>query len=418
MTSGAGATVAYDSMNRVVAATEFSGGTEYYGYAPDNKRIMRLATNGTMEITLYGALGEKLQVYNAYLMDDTQNGVWAIVNPVRTSVWFAGKLVSENGLAVNQDRLGTNRAGGRYYPYGEGIGTGGVPTTAGSNTVAFATYTRDSWTGLDYADQRFYASSYGRFLTPDPSNSTPTSPSNPRAPQSWNRFSYVTGDPVNQMDPAGTDGCSGDGSCSDCVDNPFAPECSNSGSGDDPPSAPTVPTCNAPGAILDLAALLGPDSTAACVFGESNVAYQFQTPLSSFSQLLGGSSLLPQLAGAAAGAAGTWETVIIGGQAISWEVVVAGLAAPEVVITVAAVAGAIALYDLIQSRRLYTAVASCSVHQDGTPDHASVGRVTGTGQGVSRQAAVSSAFSAAQANVFAQFGVGFHAQHCSYQVSR
>jgi len=168
MTSGAGATLTYDSMNRVVAATEFSGGTEYYGYAPDNKRIMRLATNGTMEITLYGALGEKLQVYNAYLMDDTQNGVWAIVNPVRTSVWFAGKLVSENGLAVNQDRLGTNRAGGRYYPYGEGIGTGGVPTTAGSNTVAFATYTRDSWTGLDYADQRFYASSYGRYATVDP----------------------------------------------------------------------------------------------------------------------------------------------------------------------------------------------------------------------------------------------------------
>jgi hypothetical protein len=30
------------------------------------------------------------------------------------------------------------------------------------------TYNRDSFTGLDYADQRFYASSYGRFNSPDP----------------------------------------------------------------------------------------------------------------------------------------------------------------------------------------------------------------------------------------------------------
>src|SRR5580658_3617651 len=42
MTSGAGATFAYDVANRVSSATEVSGGTEYYYYAPGNKRIYRL----------------------------------------------------------------------------------------------------------------------------------------------------------------------------------------------------------------------------------------------------------------------------------------------------------------------------------------------------------------------------------------
>ena len=61
------------------------------------------------------------------------------------------------------DRLGTNRAGGaRFYPYGDEI-----TSTAGDRTK-FGTYNRDSFTGLDYADQRMYASGYGRFATADP----------------------------------------------------------------------------------------------------------------------------------------------------------------------------------------------------------------------------------------------------------
>jgi len=61
------------------------------------------------------------------------------------------------GTAVFADRLGTNRVfGARFYPYGDEITS---PQTS-SDRVKFATYTRDSFTGLDYADQRFYASSF------------------------------------------------------------------------------------------------------------------------------------------------------------------------------------------------------------------------------------------------------------------
>ena len=41
-------------------------------------------------------------------------------------------------------------------------------TSASNDPEKFATYTRDSYTGLDYANQRYYASTYGRFNTPDP----------------------------------------------------------------------------------------------------------------------------------------------------------------------------------------------------------------------------------------------------------
>ena len=51
--------------------------------------------------------------------------------------------------------------------------------------------------GLDYADQRFYASTYGRFNTPDPYQSGSGS-GTPGDPGSWNRYTYVEGDPDSQ----------------------------------------------------------------------------------------------------------------------------------------------------------------------------------------------------------------------------
>ena len=53
------------------------------------------------------------------------------------------------------------------------------------------------YTGLDYADQRFYASTYGRFNSPDRKGGKLGSPS------SLNRYSYVKGDPINSNDPRG-----------------------------------------------------------------------------------------------------------------------------------------------------------------------------------------------------------------------
>jgi RHS repeat-associated protein len=69
-----------------------------------------------------------------------------------------------------------------------------------NDTDKFATYTRDSQTGLDYADQRFYNSTYGRFMTADPLRTGAVSVRNPI---SWNMYVYANDDPINFNDPTG-----------------------------------------------------------------------------------------------------------------------------------------------------------------------------------------------------------------------
>lgn len=109
--------------------------------------------------------------------------------------------MQSKGQLVITDRLGSVRANlstgehFKYFPYGE---ENASPTTA-NDREKFATYTRDSSSGLDYADQRYYASTWGRFLVPDPS---PASNANTLT-QNWNKYAYVGGDPANKTDPTG-----------------------------------------------------------------------------------------------------------------------------------------------------------------------------------------------------------------------
>jgi RHS repeat-associated protein len=65
----------------------------------------------------------------------------------------------------------------------------------------FATYFED-WYGQNYADQRYYNSIGGRFLTPD---RLIMSAADPKNPGSWNRYAYAGNDPVNHNDPTGLD---------------------------------------------------------------------------------------------------------------------------------------------------------------------------------------------------------------------
>jgi RHS repeat-associated protein len=113
-----------------------------------------------------------------------------VLNP---TLAFAGKTIWDGGKPLVQDRIGTNRAtGARYYPFGDEI------TSTPNDATKFGTYHRDGFTGLDYADQRYYASGYGRFTKTDPSNAGALD-----NPLSLNLYSYVLGDPVNRSDPQG-----------------------------------------------------------------------------------------------------------------------------------------------------------------------------------------------------------------------
>jgi RHS repeat-associated protein len=58
---------------------------------------------------------------------------------------------------------------------------------------------RDTETGLDFFQARYYSNSHGRFLSADPLLAS----ADPRRPQTWNRYSYVLNNPLKLIDPSG-----------------------------------------------------------------------------------------------------------------------------------------------------------------------------------------------------------------------
>jgi len=184
----------YDAENRIVSAN--AGGTQYF-YDAQNKRVWQgNFTSGYLvgeTVTMFGADGKMIATYGMNLV-----GTVVSFNTAPARVYFGGKLVAystpgQTPVAVVQDRLGSV---GKYYPYGE---ERNAPQLQ-NDQVKFATYTRDSATGNDYADQRYYSSALGRFMTPDYSGKVRMG-----QPISWNRYTYAGDDPVNFNDPRGED---------------------------------------------------------------------------------------------------------------------------------------------------------------------------------------------------------------------
>jgi RHS repeat-associated protein len=154
-------------------------------------------------VVLYSPMGQKLGTYqiNTYNSGGNNTALSICSTLMSSDQYFGGRRLA----AV--DQLGSV---GTYYPWGEAKGT-----TNPQDTWSFATYWRDSVTGLDYANNRYYSNIGGRFMTPDPSSSS----GGPSNPQSWNRYAYASGDPVNRLDPGGLMDaavCDFDGNEADC----------------------------------------------------------------------------------------------------------------------------------------------------------------------------------------------------------
>jgi RHS repeat-associated protein len=167
-----------------------------YTYGAGNERVEALGpADGSRRVYFYDVTGELLGEYSVLV--DGEGKLYPKQERMRVS--FAGRPLEW------EDRLGSKVIGPidqqtgqatryRYYPYGQNIGT-----NVGWDDVQFATYTRDGATGLDYARNRYYTRTWGRFLSPDPYVAS----GGPADPGSWNRYAYVQGDPVNFNDPGG-----------------------------------------------------------------------------------------------------------------------------------------------------------------------------------------------------------------------
>jgi RHS repeat-associated protein len=185
----------YDPENRLVGVQPQGGNWGFYGYDAANQRVYQ----GSFNVTTWTYSNEKIYFYGA---DGKKLGCWSLsvsgsnytLTASQTNVWFAGRLLTP------EDRL---QSRGKYFPFGEDRYSPN-PANPANDQEKFATYTRDAATGLDYAYQRYYNSQLGRFNTVDPFEGS----ANLAAPQSLNRYSYVTSDPVNSYDPSGLAGFS------------------------------------------------------------------------------------------------------------------------------------------------------------------------------------------------------------------
>jgi RHS repeat-associated protein len=197
--------MSYDVQNRLIQTDQTTNGTMQYGYNPGGQRVWKRNPNSEnfWSIDYYGADGKLMSNCWAQFQDWDPNlqqrNVFSGACETER-LYFGGKhvrtqaaprqtdyagVVIDWAVPVTVDRLGS---AGTYYPYGE----------ARSSPSEFATYQRDN-TGLDYAQNRYYSSQIARFTTADPYKAS----GGPADPQSWNRYAYVGGDPVNFADPTG-----------------------------------------------------------------------------------------------------------------------------------------------------------------------------------------------------------------------
>jgi RHS repeat-associated protein len=135
-----------------------SPGTSY-AYDPDNRRIWKA---GSQEVYFYGVDGRRMGTYQLTSFPDPPYTRFVTLG---TNLYFAGRLINSDGKWVATDRLGSvvksESERLRYFPWGE------EQVTTTQNRDKFGAYFRDT-SGIDYADQRYYSSSHGRFLTADP----------------------------------------------------------------------------------------------------------------------------------------------------------------------------------------------------------------------------------------------------------
>ena len=201
-------TYSYDAENRL---TKVDGGsTASYSYDADGNRTEKTADGLSMEY-IYDTSGE-------IVAEDNGTSWWT------GYVYADGQMIaqydSDATRFIHQDHLGSTRMvtelNGNmldsldFLPFGEQI--------AGDSATShkFTGYQRDPETNLDDALARYYGSSYGRFMSPDPENAG----ADISDPQTLNMYAYVENNPLNLTDPTGmqqsrgnepADSCNGTG---------------------------------------------------------------------------------------------------------------------------------------------------------------------------------------------------------------
>lgn len=182
----------YDAENRIVSA---DGGVTTYAYDYASRRVMKVSGGVTTHYVYDGdtVLAEHNGSSGAVLVDYIYaNGLMIAKQPTGASTryFLADKLNSR----VTMDASGTVLGLQGHLPFGEEFGESGE-----QDKHHFTSYESDAETGLDYALNRLYSPTVGRFMSADPYSASGYATN----PQSWNRYNYTGNDPVNYSDGSG-----------------------------------------------------------------------------------------------------------------------------------------------------------------------------------------------------------------------
>jgi RHS repeat-associated protein len=211
----------YDAEGRMCAesSTPMPGVTSMTGYVynAEGERVGKgqitswscdPSTNGYKPMNDYvlGLSGEELTELTA---NSSGSMVWKNTNVYADGQLFATYDTTGLHFLLN-DPLGTRRAQTNYagvleqtcasLPFGDQLACSDSIETP--NTLHYTGKERDTESGLDYFGARYYASSMGRFMSPD----APVD-QHPENPQSWNLYTYVRNNPLRNTDPTGNYDC-------------------------------------------------------------------------------------------------------------------------------------------------------------------------------------------------------------------
>ncbi len=178
-----------------------------YKYDGEGRRDKKLIGENTRFI--YGIGGALIAEFNGStgtLQKEyvSGGGMMAVVDPSAGTRYTTTDHLGSPRVVTNGSGAAVSRHD--YMPFGIEIGStiGGRTTAMGygaSDGVRnqFTGQQRDTETGLDFFQARYYSNSHGRFLSADPLQAS----ADPRRPQTWNRYSYVLNNPLKLVDPSG-----------------------------------------------------------------------------------------------------------------------------------------------------------------------------------------------------------------------
>lgn len=201
----AGSTLTYDAENRLTSTTQSGIGSMYYSYDGIGRRVQEISTYNTEKVFVYDVFGRLSAEYSV-----------GMAVPPCTTCYISTDHLGSTRLVTDENHAVVARHD--YTPFGEEIPAGyaGRLSEWGAADFVNQKFTgqeRDTETGLDFFQARYFSAALGRFNSPDPENAG----ADLFNPQSWNGYSYVGNNPLTLIDPTGLDTCPA-GSENNCVD--------------------------------------------------------------------------------------------------------------------------------------------------------------------------------------------------------